>query len=169
MENMPFPIFMLLSATDNLLLFYLGLGLVGATRPPFRRLLAAALANALFSFVVRNQLLVPGVHIIFQIPFAILSLIVICNLSAIYSTLATLLGLIIMALTQTLVELITVNVSGIPFQVLMNTPKLHLVWAIPDFLACLLIIILIDRLGITPFDFRAVLQRQEKTDEDKQS
>ena len=159
MENITFNLFMIMSIPDNLLLFCLGLGLAGIKLPPFRELIAAAVVNALFSFAVRSMPLAPGAHLIFQVPFIILSLIFICKIPAVYSTIAAFLGLIFLFIIQAFMSFLITGVTGISFSTFLSTPKLHLALSIPSLLACLLFVLIINKWEVVLLDLQALMEK----------
>ncbi len=156
MENIPFGIFLPMSTIDNLLVFYLGLGLTRIDRPLFRQLLSAALINALFSFVIRNLPLAPGIHLLFQVPFIIVTLRIICHLPLLHAMLAAFIGVIFLLIIQTIMGFLLTGISGIPFQTYLSTTALHLVLTIPNILGCLLAIFIIYNWKIVLIDINTL-------------
>jgi hypothetical protein len=151
MDIMPFYLMVFQSIPETAILIFLGLTLIGV-KPRLKHVLIIALIESLASFLIRSFPLAPGINVFIQLPVLVALTAYICRLHVIYAALASFLGLVGIALTETVFNFIISTISGIPVRQALNNPMLKLLFPIPEFIFLIAIILLLRHYNLVLFD-----------------
>lgn len=141
--QMPFHLVFLQSFPETLILVCLGLVLVGI-RPPVRRIIPMALLTALFCFLIRN-LLPPGLHLFFQLPFMVIMLAYACRLPMVIAMITIFLGFLGVGLAEIGFDIVISTVTGISVPQAIANPLWRILFPLPEFIFLTLVIVVFNR------------------------
>ncbi|NPV29739.1 MAG: hypothetical protein HPY58_08830 [Firmicutes bacterium] len=168
MDRMPFYLVVFHSIPETAILISLGLILTGY-KPKLKSVLVIASLESLVSFLIRSLPLLPGVNVFLQLPVLIVLTACCCGLSLLDAALASLLGLVVLALTETAFNFLISAVSGIAVRQALEDPLLRVLFPLPEFVFLTGAVLILRRYNLTLFDLQELKNLEQlKGDEKKQ-
>jgi len=150
---MPLYLVVFQSIPETAILISLGLILIGF-KPKLKSVLIIASIESLASFLIRGLPLPPGINVFIQLPILIVLTACFCSLNLIYAALASLLGLVVLALTETAFNFLISAVSGIAVRQALEDPLLRLLFPLPEFVFLTVVIFILRRFNLALFDIQ---------------
>ncbi len=151
MERMPFYLVVFQFIPETAILISLGLTLLGF-KPGLKSILIIASLESLVAFSIRSLPLPPGVNVFIQLPVLIFLTSCFCRTDVVDAVLASLLGLVILALAETVFNFLISAVSGIPIQKALEDPLLRLLFPLPEFIILTGTVLVLRKYNVTLFD-----------------
>ncbi|PKM76957.1 MAG: hypothetical protein CVU90_09480 [Firmicutes bacterium HGW-Firmicutes-15] len=148
MEN--FPIFMINSVFETILLVHIGFLLIGV-KPKLRDTFVIALIAGVLSYMIRSWSLPIGVTVLIQFPVLIVLTAYFNRLRILYAVLGSLLGLVIIGLTEIAFNWIIVKMSGISIEQAWAQPLWSFIFTVPEFLFLACVVIVLCRYNLALF------------------
>lgn len=167
MDRMPFYLVVFQSVPETAILISLGLTLLGF-KPKLKSVLVIAFLESLASFQIRGLPLPPGINVFIQLPVLVVLTACCCGLNLIYAALASLLGLIVLALTETAFNFLISAVSGIAVRQALENPLLRLLFPLPEFAFLTVTILILRRFNLALFDIQELKSLERLKDDEKQ-
>ncbi len=167
MEKMPFYLVVFQSVPETAILISLGLTLLGF-KPKLKSVLIIASLESLVSFLVRGLPLPPGINVFLQLPVLIVLTACCCSLNLLDAALASLLGLVVLALTETVFNLLISAVSGIAVRQALEDPLLRLLFPLPEFAFLTVVIFILRHYNLALFDIRELKNLERLKGDEKQ-
>lgn len=167
MDRMPFYLVVFQSIPETAILISLGLTLLGF-KPKLKIVLVIASIVSLASFWIRALPLPPGINVFIQLPILVVLTACCCGLSLLDAALASLLGLVVLALTETVFNSLISAVSGIPIQKALEDPLLRLLFPLPEFAFLTGVVLILRRYNLTLFDIQELKNLEQLKGDEKQ-
>ncbi|AFV11681.1 hypothetical protein Tph_c14720 [Thermacetogenium phaeum DSM 12270] len=167
MERMPLYLVVFQSIPETAILISLGLTLLGF-KPKLKSVLIIASLESLASFLIRTLPLTPGINVFLQLPVLIVLTACCCSLNLLDAALASLLGLVVLALTETVFNLLISAVSGIAVRQALEDPLLRLLFPLPEFVFLTVVIIILRRYNLALFDIQELKSLERLKGDEKQ-
>lgn len=153
MDRMPFYLVVFHSIPEIAILISLGLTLLGF-KPKLKIVLVIASLESLASFLIRSLPLPPGINVFIQLPILVVLTACFCSLNLLDAALTSLLGLVVLALTETAFNFLISAVSGIAVQQALEDPLLCLLFPLPEFVFLTGVVLILRRYNLTLFDIQ---------------
>ncbi len=167
MDRMPFYLVVFQSLPETAILISLGLTLVGF-KPKLKSVLIIASLESLVSFLIRSLPLPPGVNVFLQLPVLVVLMACFCSLDLLDAALASLLGLVVLALAETAFNLLISEVSGIAVRQALEDPLLRLLFPLPEFAFLTVMIFILRHYNLALFDIRELKNLEQLKGDEKQ-
>ncbi|HAA89050.1 MAG: Uncharacterized protein XD63_1774 [Thermoanaerobacterales bacterium 50_218] len=153
MERIPFYLVVFQFIPETAILISLGLTLLGF-KPKLKSILIIASLESLVSFLIRSLPLPPGVNVFIQLPVLIILTVYFCSLDLVYAALASLLGLVVIGLTETAFNFLISAASGISIQQALEDPLLRLLFPLPEFVFLTGSVLVLRKYNLALFDIQ---------------
>lgn len=147
MDKLPITVMIFYSIPESFLVCWLGLSLINI-RPDLKRLFMVAVMGAVFSLLVRSLPFAYGVHTLLDLVFLITMLSVIIGIKLRYSVLGILLGVLVLAIVETVNMPVFRRVTGYEMPVIMASPSLRILLGIPQLLVLAAAIGVVNRFNL---------------------
>lgn len=167
MDRMPFYLVVFQSVPETAILISLGLTLLGF-KPKLKSVLVIASLESLASFLIRCLPLPPGINVFIQLPVLIVLTACCCGLNLPDAALASLLGLVVLALTETAFNFLISAVSGIAVRQALEDPLLRLLFPLPEFAFLTAAILILRRYNLALFDIQELKSLERLKGDEKQ-
>jgi hypothetical protein len=167
MDRMPFYLVVFQSLPETAILISLGLTLIGF-KPKLKSVVIIAFLESLVSFLIRSLPLPPGVNVFLQLPVLIVLTACFCSLNLLDAALASLLGLVVLALTETAFNLLISAVSGISIRQALEDPLLRLLFPLPEFALLTAAILILRHYNLVLFDIQELKSLERLKGEEKE-
>lgn len=167
MDRMPFYLVVFQSVPETAILISLGLTLLGF-KPKLKSVLVIASLESLASFLIRCLPLPPGINVFLQLPVLIVLTACCCDLNLPDAALASLLGLVVLALTETAFNFLISAVSGIAVRQALEDPLLRLLFPLPEFAFLTAAILILRRYNLALFDIQELKSLERLKGDEKQ-
>ena len=128
---MPLQAALLQSLPEGLILFYLGLVLVGVRSLGAKRVISCAVIYAVASYLIRSLPITYGIHSLLHIPVIILLMVVIIKGKWKTALVASLMGLLVLALAESAFVPVVSKVTNISIRDALADPWLRVIFPYP--------------------------------------
>jgi len=110
----------------------------------------------------------PGINVFIQLPILVVLTACFCSLNLLDAALASLLGLVVLALTETVFNSLISAVSGISIQKALENPLLRLLFPLPEFAFLTGMVLILRRYNLTLFDIQELKNLEQLKGDEKQ-
>ncbi len=152
MEN--FPIFMINSMSETILLVHIGFLLIGV-KPKLRDTFVIALISGVLAYIIRSWPLPLGVTMLIQLSILMVLTVFFYRLRILHAVLGSLLGFVIMGLIEIPFNWIIVKMSGISIEQAYAQPLWSFIFTVPEFLVLAGVYIVLNRYNVALFKIEA--------------
>jgi len=167
MDEMPFYLVVFQFIPETAILISLGLTLLGF-KPRLKSILIIASLESLISFLIRSLPLPPGANVFIQLPVLIILTVYFCSLDLVYAALASLLGLVVIGLTETAFNFLISAASGISIQQALRDPFLRLLFPLPEFAFLTGSVLVLRKYNLALFDVQELKNLENLKGHEKQ-
>lgn len=157
MPKMPFYLVFLQSLPETAIIVSLGLVLIGI-KLEWKKIIIISLITSVASYLIRLIPIPPGTNILIQLPVMVLLIAVVYNLSVKYASLASFIGLIVVFISELILNEVIAEITGISVSKALTDPVLRVVFPIPEFIFLAIMVQILRKKEITLFNTKELLR-----------
>lgn len=129
--------------------------------------MSIAAVESLTSYLIFALPLPPGINVFIQLPILVGLVVCFCKIDVLYAALASFLGLIILALTETAFTFVISAVSGITIRQALANPLWRLLFPLPEFVFLTAVILILNRYNLALFNIQELNALERLKDHEK--